>query len=443
MTLRVLRESGQPNHQLTADVCVIGAGIAGLIAAVRIARNRQLRVIVLESGLQTDDAAISALDRIDNPSRNYEATLRARGLGGTSRRWAGKLLPLTAADAGPRPWLDVAGWPFSIDELDRYTDEFESLLGVDPESYEESASDMLDAAALLPRGDRDFAIRWPKRPRAARHDLARVLQSDIQARANLEIWLGATVTQIQVDPNSTRVMAIEAMNHEKQRIRVEAREYLLAAGTLESTRLLLLADRESGGVVSRRTDLLGRQFNDHLGVEVATLRPVDRARTNRMLADRWPLGADRHLHFELRPAVQREHRIGSAYFDFGLDVPLQSSLTQTRLVIDAIRQRQPRHAISHAITILPDSPTLLWTPEDLVRTAPALAQSAYAGRCARCTGSADAAGRSPAHGPRGANASCLHPTAAGVLGTPSGEVLSVGLDRRGPRIRDSPRRRRD
>jgi choline dehydrogenase-like flavoprotein len=204
-------------------------------------------------------------------------------------------------------------------------------------------------------------VRWPKRPSGADHDVSHVLRSELSSRENLSIWLGATATHFTVEPERGRAVKLEAKNHDGQRLVVDAREYLLAAGTLESTRLLLVTDREAGGVISRATDVLGRHFNDHLGLDVATLRPLDATRTNRAFADRWLLGSDRHLHLELRPEVQREFRIGSAYADFGVSVPDDSALTQARLAIQAVRERRPAMAFAHGLSALPDALTLLHT----------------------------------------------------------------------------------
>jgi choline dehydrogenase-like flavoprotein len=361
MTIRTLGADGERTTTLRADVCVVGAGIAGLVAATRLARDGTRRVVVLESGVRHDDPRMVALDCIENPSRRYEGAARSRGLGGTSVKWAGKLLPLTPDDTRDRPWLGTAGWPFDIAELDRYTAEIEAMMGVDGASYEEDAAALLDPHGLLPRGDADFALRWPKRPSPANHDIAHVLRRELRGSANLEVWLGATATGFRFDAGDGSVTAVEAVDHGGRRLVVHAAQTLVAAGSHESTRLLLLADRQSGGAISRETDALGRHFNDHLGLHVAVLRPIDAVRTNTALADRWPLGADRHLHFELRPSVQRELGIASTYFDFGLEVPPQSALAQARRALQAGRKRQWGRAVRAALGAVPDSASLVRT----------------------------------------------------------------------------------
>ncbi|MEY4578418.1 MAG: hypothetical protein RL701_3121 [Pseudomonadota bacterium] len=359
MPYRQLRETGQALTRVHADVCVIGAGIAGLIAAVRLARSQQLRVVVVESGVGKDDMAAGLFDQIDNPSPNYQGAMRARGLGGTSARWCGKLLPLSASDLEARPWVDVPSWPFGFDELYRYRVEIERMMRVDAGSSESDAGAWLDVHGLLPASDAEFATRWPKLPSAARHDLVHVLRAELETRTNLTIWLGATVTGFRFTPEQ-RVAEITATNLTGQTVSIHAREYLIAAGTLESTRLMLVADRQSGGAVSRTTDRLGRHFNDHLALHVAQLQPRPRVRrhVNRMLADRWLTGAARHLHFELRPHVQQRHRVGSSYFDFALEMAHDSALSQRRLATHALRRGQLLSAAAHTKLLLSDLPSL-------------------------------------------------------------------------------------
>lgn len=360
MTLHRLQETSAQVTNVRATVCIVGAGVAGLIAATRIAR-RGVRVVVIESGDVPDDPALAALDDIDNPSPIYRGPMRARGLGGTSTKWAGKLIPLSESDGAPRPWIDLPGWPFPLRELDRYTTEIETLLGVDHASFEEDASDVLDETERLPRRDPDFTLRWPKRPARQNHDLAHVLRGSLESQPALEIWLGATATEFEVDATCGRLVSIQAVNHAGRTLEVRADEYLIAAGTLESTRLMLLLDRQANGAISRTTDALGSYFHDHLGLDVATLAPRDVALTNRMLADRWRLGADRHLHFELRPEVQAAHGIGSAYFDVGVEMPAHSALSQARLAVSATREKRPSSAARHGGAALADLPTLVQT----------------------------------------------------------------------------------
>ena len=85
MALRVLDKISSDKIELSASVCIVGAGIAGLIAATRLARDKQLRIIVVESGLRNADPSVAALNEVDNAGAKYDGALlgRSRALGGT------------------------------------------------------------------------------------------------------------------------------------------------------------------------------------------------------------------------------------------------------------------------------------------------------------------------------------------------------------------------
>jgi choline dehydrogenase-like flavoprotein len=365
MALRELDQISSDNIELSASVCIVGAGMAGLIAATRLARDKRLRIIVVESGLRTVDPTVATLNEVDNAGDKYDGALlgRSRALGGTSLMWSGKLLPLSPSDMLPRPYLDLEGWPLDSAELDAYRPEIEAFMEIGSEPYEGDISEDLEPQGILPRDDIDFCLRWPKRPTRKNHNLAYIFRKEIESLENLEIWLGATASHFDFELDSKKITALTCINHAGKTLRVVANEYLIAAGTLETTRLLLLADRQSNGCISRGCDALGRYFNDHLGVNAAAMRPRDRALTNRILNDRIRPHSERHLHFELRPEVQREHGVASAYFEIGAEYPDSSALTKTKEVIQRLKRGQLAIPYQDIQAILKDSPSLFRTTQ--------------------------------------------------------------------------------
>jgi choline dehydrogenase-like flavoprotein len=365
MALRQLGHAISPLTELTADFCVIGAGVAGLIAATRLARDKRRRVIVVESGLAHLDPSLDNLNEIEHPSQSYGGALtsRSRGLGGTSQLWAGKLLPLTRHDTLCRPYLGLKGWPFDIAELDRYRQEIEALMQVDDMPYEGDITEKLDPSTLLPRSHDDFRLRWPKRATSKNHNMAYVFRREIESRNNLEIWLGATVSGFSFHEGSATVESITAINHAGKSLRIFAGGYLVAAGTVESTRLLLLADRQSNYSITRDSDVLGRYFNDHLGLTAASLRPRNETLTNQMFSDRLTLNSLRHLHFELHPRVQEDNKVASAYFDVGAELPDSSSLTQARMLLLNLKSGRLAPSARNLSGCVRDLPSLVRTAQ--------------------------------------------------------------------------------
>src|SRR5438477_9813504 len=97
------------NAVLEADVHVIGAGIAGLLLANRLAKTGK-RVIVTESGGEHQHEEIHPLNEVVHLRSVYAGAAhgRFRCLGGTSTRWGGAMIPFQAAD--------MRAWPISHGE---------------------------------------------------------------------------------------------------------------------------------------------------------------------------------------------------------------------------------------------------------------------------------------------------------------------------------------
>ena len=72
MALRKLDDASLETTELSASVCIVGAGIAGLIAATRLARDKKRRVVVVESGLSEFPSSVSVLNEIDHRCGNYQ-----------------------------------------------------------------------------------------------------------------------------------------------------------------------------------------------------------------------------------------------------------------------------------------------------------------------------------------------------------------------------------
>src|SRR3954469_25648251 len=108
---------------LDADVCIIGAGPAG-ISMARDFIGTATRVLLVESGdyeLDGDTQALYAGQSIGQHYFDLDET-RLRFLGGASNHWdnwCGELAPI---DFRERPWTPHSGWPFGPAALAPYYD---------------------------------------------------------------------------------------------------------------------------------------------------------------------------------------------------------------------------------------------------------------------------------------------------------------------------------
>lgn len=309
-----------PDPSERAYICVVGAGTAGLLLATRLAR-RHLRVVLVESGGRNFDPAVQELSQVEDPACRYNSDLtdRHRGLGGSA--WSGCLLPINTADAGVRALVDQPQWPIETSALESYRMELEDLFSVGHGSYEDIDTDAPGSSGLLINDDEDFKARWAKYPPLRHLDLTALVGDVLKSNPNVTVWLNATVTGFDLDKTSGRLMTVTARSLAGHTLTVAANEFVFAAGTIESTRLLLWLDATADNRPFAGTNALGCYFQDQLQAELAS---VDRRRselTNHLLSDRFVRGTRRELHLELSRAAQESAAVSSAFVYASMTLP--------------------------------------------------------------------------------------------------------------------------
>ncbi|MEB3350657.1 MAG: GMC family oxidoreductase [Cyanobacteriota bacterium] len=253
---------------LRADVCIVGAGAAGLALAWAL-DGEPLDVLLLEAGEQginpglqdgADGTAETAIlpGRGDYPFRES----RVRALGGTTLRWSGACLALDADDFQARPWLRGSGWPIDRAELDPFYCQAARFLGLP--AWERHTQ--LDSSPLQGRGLVATPVLHPPTL-----DQARRHRHQIKRSANVRLLMRATVLELLREPESQTITALRVGDRQHPEIRVEARWVVLAAGGLENCRLLLASRSTDAAGLGNGYDQVGRCFMEHGHRAVALL----------------------------------------------------------------------------------------------------------------------------------------------------------------------------
>ena len=298
---------------LTTDVLIIGGGIAGLLLGVRL-RDHGVRVTILESGGREQKEETHPLNRAVLLADQYRGALhgRFRCLGGTSTRWGGALIPFLAEDLTARPYLGLPAWPVGIEAVEPYLADIEAQFGVEAGSYEEGFVHEIGAHELVPTGDRDFRVRFAKWPRFKNRNVATLLRNRLERDADFSIWINATATNFELD-DQCRLRSVTARHLNGKTVKVSAAQFVICAGAIESTRLLLLLDHQYGGHPFKECNALGHFFHDHISVHMANIEAKQVKRLNRMAGIRFTGATTRSLRFELSPSAQASEGVTSAF----------------------------------------------------------------------------------------------------------------------------------
>ena len=303
--IRDLQSNPEPVTRLQAGVVVIGAGIAGLLLATRLAKCG-IKVVVLESGGELgSETATDPLNLVEQVGQPYRGATegRSRGLGGTSRMWGGAMLPFLPCDMGPHTAGWPVEWPVCYSDVEPHFADIERVFALQPGSYEAPESDH--------GADADFLMRSAKWPAFRLRNVATALEKDIHNRL-IDIWQNATVTSFELADNG-RIARVSARSLSANRLDVDVDLVVVAAGAIESTRLLLLLDAQNDERIFAPNRQLGHTFFDHLSTTAATIMPLDRNRLNRTFGLKFEHNGMRDLRFEPSPALRRKHRLPGAF----------------------------------------------------------------------------------------------------------------------------------
>lgn len=258
---------------LEADVCIVGGGAAGLSAALKLAGS-SLKVILLESGQfkfsgdtqRLYEGSVSS-DALHSPLDKF----RQRRFGGSTNIWGGRCAPLDPIDFEKREYIHGSGWPIGLEDLQPFYAEANTLAEAGKFEYDAQDAENTGMPELV-RGFLHPDIRTDGLERfSCPTNFAARYHERLGAAKNIEIYLGANVTEIELTTEGTRVRALKAATLGGNRFRVCARSHILALGGLENVRLLLASRSVSPTGVGNGRDVVGRYYMSHIAGHVGTL----------------------------------------------------------------------------------------------------------------------------------------------------------------------------
>jgi len=183
-----------------------------------------------------------------------------------------------------------------------------------------------------------FVARLAKFAPFRKRNVAVVFESALRAADAPEVWLNASVTEFGFDPTGN-LSGVTARSLGGNELQVTARAIVVAAGAIESTRLLLMADRQCGERIFAPDDILGRFLSDHLSEPIAVLEPCNRIALNRVVGFRFERGAMRNLRFEMRGAARRKLGLPASFTHIAYESAVDGGFEALRDIFQAIQKR--------------------------------------------------------------------------------------------------------
>ena len=331
--------NGLANHgkSFEAEVCVVGAGAAGLTLALDLAALGT-SVLLIESGgikFQWDSHELLDVERIGDTSEKLVDGTRERYFGGTTNHWGGLCRPLDAFEFEEKSWVPHSGWPITRDDLQPYYESAARLLNL-PEvdrPYDLAALGVAGRPTLLGKFVDNLEPRVAYRAPIERLRMGPWRLEEVKKNPLIKCLVNTTIAEIHSAKSGDRIEYLEGRTLEQGSMQFRARDYVLCTGAIENARLLLASNAVHPAGLGNEHDLVGRYYMDHgangLG-RILPLNPESGPSAEEALSATVPIG------WANTPQARQEYKL-QGFYALCINDNLRDALAHERAIVSLTR----------------------------------------------------------------------------------------------------------
>jgi GMC oxidoreductase len=256
---------------LDCDVCIVGAGAAGITLAHEFS-NQDMKVFLLESGGLKYEQSVESLNQgeVDLKAHSSLEEYRRRRFGGATTAWGGRCVSFDKSDFEYRSHIPYSGWPITKKQLDPYYERAHTYCEIGAYNYSISNifANTEDSKSMIPSlKSEDISIEqlYLFSPPT---DFGKRYLDIFKNSRNINLILYANCLNIVADENGSSVQYLKIASLRKNMFMVRAQHYILATGGLEVTRLLLLSRDVHTQGIGNRFNLVGRYYMGHINSKI-------------------------------------------------------------------------------------------------------------------------------------------------------------------------------
>jgi choline dehydrogenase-like flavoprotein len=259
-----------PDARLDAEVAVVGAGPAGIVTALELARAGH-RVLLIESGDRSFNPKAQDLAETVGHDPSHVSMLLAtrRQIGGASNLWGGRCVPFDPVDFEQREIAGDVSWPVTYEEMARYFQRTCEWCVCGDAVFNVHEVPELAGRSLVP-GFADGRVmasaleRW-----SLPTNFGRIYRSALENTPGLTFVTNLNCTEVVCDESGCSVEHLRAEDLAGKRVTITAKRYVLACGGLGVTRLLFASDKHHPAGLGNHSGHLGRWYMAHVEMRVA------------------------------------------------------------------------------------------------------------------------------------------------------------------------------
>lgn len=305
--------TGLGGATLRSQICIIGAGPAGIALALQFIGTATDVVLIAGGALEHNDRtqALYAGEVADEALHSPLTEYRHRQFGGSSATWGGRCMPFDPIDFEHRDWIAGARWPVTYDDIAPYYPAAQAL--TEAGDYVYDAREAVDGgmremiAGFAPQSFNADAIERFSCPT----HFGRRYGERLRRAPNIRVLLNAHVTEIFRAEKGDAIGHVALHMLEGAGFRIEADRFVLATGGIETARLLLASRAKDPNGIGNVHDQVGRNYLCHIAGTMGALTITSPATEVFHGYDRAWDGTYCRRRLAVQPEVQREKRIGN------------------------------------------------------------------------------------------------------------------------------------
>jgi len=276
-------------QKIIADVCIIGAGPAGMATAHEFL-NSDLNVTILESGGNQYINPVQMLSKGELSGDMFlvQELTHLRQIGGTANSWILQMTdeeygyrysPLDEIDFEKRDDFPYSGWPFSKKELDPYYERAHITCGLGQYNYTAKYWAQGKFQPIQFDEEKIYNSIFTFGPTKK---FTKEIPEKITESNNVNLYFEATVVELLCDETGENVTTAVVKMFDGKEIYFKAKQFIITSNALQTPRLLLNSKKTHKNGIGNQNDNVGRYYMDHYLVPCGNFYPHDQKFINQL-----------------------------------------------------------------------------------------------------------------------------------------------------------------
>ena len=256
---------------IEGDICIIGAGAAGISIALDWV-NTPYKVVLLEGGGFEYDDRVQELYNgklTGHPYYPMKAS-RLHYFGGSTGHWGGMCSVFDDIDFVKRDWVENSGWPIKREDIAPFYPKAHDILDLGPFEWDVEywEKQNLTYVSLPLNKDVIWSKMWHFSPPTR---FGTKYKDAVVSAKNIHLYTYANVVDITGTENIASIKEVTVKNYAGKQHTVKAKHFILACCSIQNSRILLACNKQAPNGLGNNNDLVGRYFMEHAEIKTGEL----------------------------------------------------------------------------------------------------------------------------------------------------------------------------